>query len=208
MPDSQARLWAKACAGMPITALECKAIYVAGMLRHLVESAGLCLEERRHLPAYLLAMDAAELLGAVLSGRDVNSDEMATIALRYLANAPPDAQQDTVFEETPHGRYTIRDCLNRRHFTAHGGRKFPPGVVLDAALTVGLLCRLVAGLDRWWKELLENSGRRRLLANVDVVPLATGGSVVFVSELLDPLLDGATPGGALQHEATWRPHCR
>jgi hypothetical protein len=113
---------------------------------------------------------------------------------------------DQVVVSTTHGRYTIRDCLNRRDFTAHGGAVLRSGIMLDEMLTVELLCLLVSSLDRWWSALTRELGARRLLAIADVVPLATNGKVVFVHDLWQALVDGAFPGGELQHQS-WRRSC-
>lgn len=204
MIGSQAELWAAVTEGSAITALESKAVYVVGMLRHLIESAGLCLTEGRHLPAYLLAINAAELLGSVVHGRKDKADAIATAGLSFVVGAPTSGDQEVTFAETPHGAYSIRDCINRRHFAAHGGQRFGAGNVLDAELTFRLLRGLVEAMDRWWQGLRDGSVYVRSLANAEIIPLTTGGSVVFIAHLVDPLLDGAMPGGQLQHEGAWR----
>jgi hypothetical protein len=199
-----ASAWNRVDDGLPLTALEYKAIYVAGLIRHLAESAGLCVEAGRHLPAFLLTMGSIETLGAVAGGGSRTAHEVAADGLAFLAQIPREDSQVVV--STVHNRYTVRDCLNRRDFTAHGGAVLTSGIVLDEMLTVGLLCLLVSGLDRWWTALIGELGTQRLLAISDVVPLATDGKVVFVHDLWRALADGALPGGELQHQS-WRRYC-
>jgi hypothetical protein len=208
MIGAQEGLWKSVADETSVTPLEAKAIYVVGMFRHLVESAGLCLSESHHLATYLLAMDAVELFGAVVHGRKDDPDVVAAAGLGYLIGTSKNVSPDSTFDTTSHGTYTVRDCINRRHFAAHGGHSFGTGIVFDPELTVRLLCRLVAAIDRWWDSLRQDRGARQLLGNADVVPLATAGSVLFVTDLLGPLMQGGgSPGGQLRHEEAWRPAC-
>ena len=197
-------VWERASASLPFTALETKAVYVAGLIRHFVESAGYCLEEERHLPAYLLAMGGIEAMGAVARPGSRSSHDIAADGLSFIADVP--REDDQVVLSTTSQAYTIRDCLHRRDFTAHGGAVLTSGVVLDDELTVGLLCLLVAALDRWWASLRSDLQRQRTLAIADVVPLTSDGWVVFVEQLREPLTNNAMPGGELQHQG-WRESC-
>jgi hypothetical protein len=199
-----AAAWNRVDNGLPLTTLEYKAVYVAGLIRHLAESAGLCVEDGRYLPAFLLSMGAIETLGAVARGGSRTSHEKAADGLAFLAQVPREDSQVVV--STAHNRYTLRDCLHRRDFTAHGGTALTPGIVLDEMLTIGLLCLLVSSLDRWWTALRAELGVQRLLAISDIVPLATNGKVVFVHDPWSALADGAMPGGQLQHQS-WRRYC-
>jgi hypothetical protein len=199
-----AAAWGRVDTELPLTVLEYKAVYVAGLIRHLVESAGLCLENGHHLPAFLLSMGAVETLGAVARGGSRTSHQKAADGLAFLARAPSEDSQ--VVLTTAHKGYTVRDCLHSRDFTAHGGSVLTSGAVLDEMLTIGLLCLLVSGLDRWWITLKAELGVQRLLAVSDVIPLVTDGRIVFVHDLWSALTDGAMPGGQVQHQS-WRRSC-
>jgi len=199
-----AAAWGGVSDGLPLSTLEYKAVYVAGLIRHLAESAGLCLEGARHLPAYLLTMGAIETLGAVARGGRRSAHEIAADGLAFLSQVP--REDNRLMVATTHGQYTIRDCLDRRDFTAHGGAVMTSGIVLDEMLTVGLLCLLVSSVDRWWAALKAELGAQRLLAVADVIPLATNGTIVFVHDLWQALTNGAFPGGDLQHQS-WRRLC-
>lgn len=207
MVSQDAKRWKRAAQDLAISELECKAVYVAGLIRHLVESAGLCLEEHHHLAAYLLTMGAAEALGAVVvANPNRKDDRVAADGLGFLAGRLNGHDRNTEVVKTFHRSYSIQDCINRRHFSAHGGRWTGAGTVLDSELTVELMCRLAKALDRWWKALLRDSAKKQALAVAKIVPLETNGKVVFVHDLLVVLRDGGLPGGELQHEG-WRRSC-
>jgi hypothetical protein len=203
--ERSAAAWQRVSDELPLTTLERKAVYVAGLIRHLAESAGLCLEVNRHLPAFLLTMGAVETLGADAVGGARGPHQVAADGLAFIAEVPR-KDKNQVVASTAQGQYTVRNCLDRRDFTAHGGAGLTSGIVLDEMLTVRLLCLLVAGLDRWWASLKGQVGVQRLLAVSKVVPLATNNSVVFVDDPWRALVDGASPAGELQHES-WRSHC-
>jgi hypothetical protein len=205
MPRGQERLWAVASEGTGLRPLECKAIYGAGLIRHLVESSGYCFTDF-HLAAYQLVVCCFEPLGAMVTGRKMTPDETLSAGLRYAARLPDDCDtKAAVVASTWHGGdYTIRDCVDRRHFTAHGGRSVSAaGVVLDAELNRALLRHAVDGLDRWWSSLIAGH-RLTQLANAQLVPLAAGGVFVFGGDLASALLGGGTPGGAVLHQDEWR----
>lgn len=205
LEGKQRQLWRGTGTAWDLTDLETKAVYVAGMLRHLLESAGLCLRNRLHLPTYLLAVDATELLGAVVSGRTLSNDETVVAGLAYLIDEARDSTAR--FATTAAGSYTIRDCVSRRHFAAHGARQLLPAATLDAELTDRLLCHLAAGIDRWWIALARDPAMQGRLAIAKVPPLLTEGEVVFVRHLLPALLDGATPAGTVLNDDSWRGRC-
>ena len=207
MTGRQEQLWDSVSAGSLLSPLETKAIYVSGLARHLLESAGLCLRAQMQLAAYLLAMDAAELIGAVVIGRKADPDDTAISGLGFVLG-DKSLGGGVQFAATGAGSYTIRDCVVRRHFAAHGARSFGSGPVLDSDLTTALMCGLVSALDRWWRLVIDNlESSRDLLALVDIVPLSTAGAVVFVPDLVESLVAGATPGGSLLFEQHWRGSC-
>jgi hypothetical protein len=145
LDDSQPELdkrtaaaWECVAAQFPLTPLECKAVYAAGLVRHFIELAGFCREANRDLPDYLLTMGAVEALGAVAHGGNRSAHDLAADGLAYVANVPRYNDKEVVVT-TPDGDYTVRDCLNRRDFSTHGGSLLTSGVVLDSRLTVGLL---------------------------------------------------------------------
>ena len=53
-----------------VTTFEAKALYVVGLIRHLLEASGKCVDGKDQfwLPAYVLTADAAEALGRCLTG--------------------------------------------------------------------------------------------------------------------------------------------
>ena len=192
--------------GLGLTELAHKAIYVAGLMRHLLESAGLCLRENLQLAAYLVAMGAFETLGPVVrDDKKMGIDDEAIAGIAYSAGIPYEGARKVVVVRSANGDYTAMDCLERRHFAAHGGKKFRgTGVVLDEELTIGVLNLLVSGLDRWWSAVQSEPAMQEVLAQSFVQPLHTAGQVLFVHQLSEPLTSGATPGGVVEYESSWR----
>ncbi len=188
-----------------VTPLETKAVYVAGLVRHLAESAGYCLDSQLHIASYVLTADAIEAFGRVAQPGANSAHEGLKAGLGKIAGLPR-GDEHGVVATTSHGAYSVRECINRRDFTAHGGAIILKGTVLDEELTVRLLCLLVSALDSWWADLLVSTDVQRALALADVVPLSASGSVVFVDDLAEPLLSGAMPGGVLLHQS-WRSGC-
>jgi len=150
-------------------------------------------------------MGAVEALGAVAHSGNRSGHDLAADRLAYVADVPRHNDKEVVVTN-PDGDYTVRDCLNRRDFSAHGGALLASGVLLDPRLTVGLLCLTVTALDRWWSSLKVELDVKRCLALANVVPLVTDGRVVFVEDLWQALADRAMPGGEVRHQS-WRSFC-
>ena len=203
MRDEQARIWAAATEPIHLPPLRCKAFYVAGLLRHLIESAAYCYGAEMHLAAYQLVISSFEPLATVTTGRRLSPSEALSLGLTFAIG--PDAA-DAVVATTSHGGdYTIDDCIDRRNFTAHGGKEArAAGAVLDTELTLRLRGLARAGLDSWWASLYTGTGLQAL-ADAPITPLFTLGGVIFVGDLFQALSDKtATPGGAMLHDDAWQ----
>jgi hypothetical protein len=206
MHDRQADLWELAASGTDLLPLDCKAIFVAGLVRHHVESAGCCFAGKLHIAAHQLAVSPFETLAEVVTGsREMSYSQRLATGLRYALGHPidPDDRELTV-AVTSTATYDIRDCINRRGYTAHGAIEFRRPIALDSELTAALLELALAGLDRWWASLRESKGLTAL-AQSKVTPVFAGTSVVFVHDLVEALSDENTsPGGSVMWEASWR----
>ena len=74
---------------------------------------------------------------------------MLADGIAFIADLPflkPIGDNLRIVITTGHAKYSIRDCIDRRNFAAHGSRSQQSGVVLDQMLAIRLLCILVAGL--------------------------------------------------------------
>ena len=187
--------WLKAAVANGVTTFEAKALYVVGLIRHLLEASGKCVdgEHRFWLPGYVLAADAAEALGRCLTGNRGEGGEATMRLTAGLEAALYPATSITSGGET----YDVEALRNLRHFMTHGGTtpkedRFDPGVVRE------LSRRLAKRLDQYWVDLGTASGSERpKLAEAKVRPLWTAGTVVFVGDMKKHVSSRGTPGGGL-----------
>jgi hypothetical protein len=188
-----------------LTPLEAKAVYVVGMVRHIVESSGWCLTHRPplDLAAFALGCEASELLGrAVRGGSTIASHvtEDLKSGLEFLVPADmPIAGTEASF--------TAEDVVELRHFATHGAAATRAGGMpglLDRALTIGLLNRVADGLVRWWRSCRnDEANARKHLAHALIEPLWTAGQVLFIADLL-PIDVELFPSGTLLYDESWR----
>jgi hypothetical protein len=184
-----------------VTPLEAKAFYAVGLLRHLIEASGKCLDEPAfELPAYVLAAEAAEALGRLRIGNrdeDTNSRKRLDAGLLH-AMAPA-----TAFT-TQHGGYDVAACRALRNFTTHGATTPRPADTLDHELTVALLQGLARAVDRCWVDLGHQTGFQTMFATALLRPLWVAGTPVFVVDVKHHMESGRRPTEQLMYEGVWR----
>jgi hypothetical protein len=194
--------WANAASTVGgITPFEAKALYGAGLLRHLLEGSGRCLEKPPfHLSAFVIATEAAEALGRFLTGdaRDSSgSVQRLQVGLRS-AMGP----SGTI--KTPYASFNVAACVALRHFATHGGTTPRRTDVIGPELINALIGGLADSLERFWIDLEDSDCVRQQLAKALLRPLFTSGRPLFIPGMKQHFGNGGRPGRSLMYEATWR----
>lgn len=216
------------------TPFETKAIYVFGMVRHLIESAGWALEHTRpySFPAYLLVCSAVELLGRCVA--DVNEDPIKfqrglVRGLEIMIETCPHcgvtnirgrhsksswkADLDHVVVSAGGHDYTIGECKNLRNFMAHGMASPKGELSLTPEFIGKFICAACRATDRYFEQLRvpdpSEDDLRLRLAKAEILPIWSQSRPIHVSNLYQPLAQPpfATPCGEMCHEGVWRRYC-
>jgi hypothetical protein len=198
--------WEDAARATGLRPYECKASYICGAMRELMQASGRNLESRYHLGALFLALDATELLGRVVSGarrttssRRSRPDELgASEALRrgvkYL-NDHADPQATPL----PH---SPQDYVRLRNFAGHGATYLARGVDFDPDSTRLLLRHLAHALNTMW----DDPTLPARLAAVEIHPVYSEVNgirqPVYVHDVQEHLKENL-PGDVPRHDS-WR----
>ena len=203
-----------------ITPFTAKALYIFGVMRHSIETAGLLLEHRKtvngrgafYVSAYLSLAAAVELLGRCTLGDPKvgpPSGKRLRHGFREIAGLS-DADAKSVVITLDGTAYTIEQCETFRNFAAHGSGAAKAGVSFTADLicvTTGLLAQ---GIQHYWDRLTDPKAHdaRTSLAKAAVAPLfyhsGTGSRPLHVNEMLEHVKNGRPIGSSLQHDSAWR----
>ncbi|WP_327691108.1 hypothetical protein OG870_17435 [Streptomyces sp. NBC_00461] len=174
----------------------CKASYICGAMRELMQASGLNFEADYHLGSLFLALDATELLGRVVSGKRGTDHvtEVLRTGVRYLeGHAEPETAP------LPHSQ---AQYAKLRNFAGHGASQLPRSVVFGPDSTQLLLRHLAYVLNTMWKDLALPAK----LAEAEIHPVfsAIKGSrqPVYVNEIQEHLKT-RQPADGLDHES-WR----
>ena len=111
--------------------------------------------------------------------------------------------------------YTVEQCIGLRNFTSHGWASTTPPtdkLVLVPSFVQKFIHLTCQAMDEYYQELRADSDGghelRKQLAKSDVAPLWCDGRPLHIEAIYRSLLrsSGATPGGKLLHEKSWRDH--
>lgn len=175
-----------------VTPFEAKALYVFPLIRQLAEGS-ILLQGSRDLAAFVLLADAIEALGRCLTGcreETTGSGDRLRDGLQQLERRD-DGEFRTMF-----GLYTVADIKAMRNFTTHGGTTPGRNDLLDAHLTALLLNRLGDELTDYWVRLgLDGNADRTMLAEARIRPLFTGGTPVFVVDMINMMTKPGAKAG-------------
>ncbi|MET7473276.1 hypothetical protein ABZT17_02755 [Streptomyces sp. NPDC005648] len=155
----------------------CKASYVCGVMRELMQASGLNFAASYHLGSLFLALDATELLGRVVAGK--RGTDHVTQVLRggvgYLEN-----HGDPEIARLPHSQVQY---AKPRNFAGHGASQLPESVSDDGLLVPGLDSVRLGGarwtLDMEWPPEVYTAIRSRS------VPVGQGVFVVAPAPVHD-----------------------
>lgn len=193
--------WEKAAEATGLTPYECKASYIFGVMRELMQASGLTLKGEYHLGSLFLALNATELLGRTISGARRNGDrklgatEVLRRGLTYL--------EDHADPEVEALRLTPADYAHLRNFAGHGATYLPAGNQFDPDSTRLLLLHLVHVLNT----MCDDADLPASLAAVEVHPiwsLVNGKSQPVYVQAIQSHLAENLPGDRLAHEDSWR----
>ncbi|HKR51544.1 MAG TPA: hypothetical protein VJT72_18575 [Pseudonocardiaceae bacterium] len=174
----------------------CKASYVCGVMRELMQASGLNFEHDYHLGSLFLALDATELLGRVSSGKrgTDGSTETLRTGVRYLED-----HRDPQAVPLPH---TQAQYVKLRNFAGHGASQLPRNVPFDPDSTRLLLRHLAHALNTMWKDPSLSAN----LAAAEIHPVFSvidgGRQPVYVNDIQEHL-KALQPADGLNHDS-WR----
>jgi hypothetical protein len=213
-------IWYKAgclASGIQLSPFSAKALYVFGMMRHLLESAGWLLRHQSpfYISAYLLICSALEIFARCLRGDADPEDRQATPRLKRgleeIAKTQIGNDMDVV-AVTPYRNYTVQDCVNLRNFAAHGAGTPGSGsdLTLDPLLLHKMLLQTCSAMDCYYMRFRDVSDTatavRDNLASAAILPLfRSDGYVIHVNEMYKHIVtSGKRPGIGLLYEEVWR----
>lgn len=195
--------WTTAASVVGVDPIEAKAVYVLGVLRNLLEGAGKCLdgEHKFWLPAYVLAADAAELIGRCHLGDAPDADKPGQRLEKGLRQV---IGGDFLQSDSGH-IYDVQSLKMIRNFAAHGASTPRGDERLDPGLVISLLNGAADEISRMWERWRAgDAGFVEKLARANIVAMWTDGTPVFIAALCDLLVDGADAGGRFLFDETWR----
>ncbi|MEV6504268.1 hypothetical protein [Streptomyces prunicolor] len=174
----------------------CKASYVCGVMRELMQASGLNFAAGYHLGSLFLALDATELLGRIVSGKRGTDHvtEVLRAGVRYLED-----HGDPQIAPLPHSQ---TQYAKLRNFAGHGASQLPQSVVFDPSSTQLLLRHLAYVLNTMWKD----RAMPAKLAKAEIQPLFTeikgSRQPVYVNEIQKHLTT-QQPADGIRHDS-WR----
>ncbi|TRO56315.1 hypothetical protein [Streptomyces sp. IB201691-2A2] len=195
--------WDKVALTTGLDPYACKASYICGAMREFMQASGLNLANGYHLGALFLALDAAELLGQVLTGarrdqgdpRYVGPAKALACGVRHLRDHP-----DPQVAPLPHRPQHYEDL---RNFAGHGATHLPPKRHFRYDSTRLLLWHLAHALNTMW----EDTNLPTKLAAAEIHPVWTTRKgkpkPVYVTEVQDHLKT-SRPGDRLAHDKSWQ----
>ena len=199
--------WPRLCAPEEVRPFECKTLYVAGLIRHLVEAMGYALGGNFQTAAVALVVSTFEVHGMMSDASipTLSSARLLRTGLRIAAGVP-DEEEDPVVLEIRGTVYTVEDCVSLRNFTAHGAKHTGKPVLMLPELPGRLAELSLRRLNRWWAQISAgDEDARANLVEAQVVPITVGSRAVFVGDMVTVVApEGATPGGTVLHEDQWR----
>jgi hypothetical protein len=162
----------------------CKAAYVCGLVRQVVESAALLDAARRYLTAAQVLLGGVELLGRGLTGNTSTKGTDLEAGLTYLDNSK-------LLTDPP---LDLDDWLAVRNFTAHGSAYIRAGIPkIDRKQAVRLTYLLALSLERYWLD----AARRASFSRCTILPGWAGLRPVLVEDVLRHLRAGESPSSGL-----------
>jgi len=198
-----------------LTPFTTKALYIFGMMRHLMESAGWALKHKPpgqafYIAAYLMSCGAIELFGRCISGDDdekYGATRRLKCGLKEIASIPQSSDDDTrVVVVTNHKQYTIDDCVALRNFCAHGGSVGK--VSIDVEFVDEVLKKVSWAMDGYWNCLMStsNDDAKDNLAKAAVAPLfaGRGPDAIFVDDLYNHIKNGLAVNEGLMYRDAWQ----
>jgi hypothetical protein len=165
--DSDAEVWAKAAtaSGLPITSTDAMALFAVGLIRNLVEGALACHRDGYHASAHVGVLSAVEILGRCRPGSHKDVTRRLQCGLRFLA------EDHAVVVRVDGYSFNVQDCIDLRNFTVHGDKPHPRPISLHPRFVPALKDQIADGLDRFWRDLADDSNARDALAAARLVPI-------------------------------------
>jgi hypothetical protein len=162
----------------------CKAAYVCGLIRQIVESAALLDAARRYLTGAQVLLGGVELLGRGLTGNTSTKGTDLDAGLIYL-------DRSKLLTDPP---LDMDAWLAMRNFTAHGSAYIRSGTpMIDRKQAVRLTYLLALSLDRYWLD----AAHRASFSRCSILPGWADLRPVLVEDALRHLRAGETPSSGL-----------
>ena len=194
--DWDVEMWTQAAkaSALNITATVALALSAVGLMRNLVgRSDGLSPSRLSRIRARWGLVGSRDI-GRCRPGPHTSVESRLECGLGFVAENDAD-----VLRLDGH-TYSVKQCINIRHFTVHGNMHPLRPITLHPNFVPALTDRIADGLNRFWRDLAVDTEARTALAKAQLAPLFVNARPVFIGDVYK-LMAGHEPGTACASEA-------